>query len=544
MRLKIDRRILGIIVVMAAGLVSFLQGYWSLTRWRSFSPDSRNYVNVAENLLKGRGFVQDTVGLGEVRLVVPLTIPQPFGVHGPVFPLSIAVLSRLGLDATDAALLIPALAHAGLLLTVFLLMRRLYETRVGLWALLLLLLSDPLRQITTAAWAEPLALLWLLLSLLALARGALQPPGNVFWLAVAGILAGLAFATRYPLAIGLPIGLLIVTRIKDWHGSVKRAVAYSIGFAIVAAPTLWRNLIATGHLMGNERNPSDISFFENLRQCASVLFERYAIRSGWSEDARLQAAALAAIVVLLAVRLARTNVFARLGELFLAPGRIALVLWFFGYAAFLVFQRTLFSFDSLNVRLLSPAHLFLMCLVSVALDAALRLSPQWIAGIILAACLGRGAILAKAIHETTPVARRPNAAASERRRWIKRHTTPDDLIIGQRCTDLPFYLGRPCLHFSQAPEMRHVTRDDIHRALVEACPRYRAIYLVLQKDCRSHDDWRERYGDYITDLYFGRHESDPNVTEVARLEDGVVFELSCRRIFSPARRRRDDKGKT
>jgi hypothetical protein len=524
---NLKRRIPGVVVVTAVVAVSCLQGYWSLTRRRSFSPDARNYVNVADNLLRGRGFVQDTVGLGEIRLVVPLTIPQPFGVHGPVFPLLIAASTWLGLDTKDAALLIPSLASATLLLLVFLFVRRLYDMGVALWVLVLLLLSDPLRQIAASGWAEPLALVWLLLSLLLLTRHTPDVSRGPAPLLTAGALAGLAFATRYPLLVALPIGALLLLRVEDWRGSVRRVALYTLGFGLMAIPVVLRNVVATGHWMGNPRNPSTVSLFENLGQSAKILFGKYAPPTGWSGDVQLQIAVWLVVGLALLARLRRGGGVTRLRELFLAPGRVVLVLWFLGYTAFLIIQRTLVSFDYLNARLLVPAHLFLMCLLAVALDASLRLRPRWIAVFLLAVCVGRGASLARDIIDTAPAARKPDAAASERRRWIKRQTSSADLIIGQRCTDVPFYLGRPCLHFSQAPEMQHVSYDDICRVLAEACPRYRNVYLVLQTDRSGEEEWLTRYGRFVTDIYFGRLDPYPNVSEAARLEDGVAFKLAC-----------------
>ena len=188
-------------------------GVLSLTRERRFTADSRNYVNVARNVLEGRGLVQDTAGFGEGRFPTRVRLPQPYGVHGPLFPLAIAGLAAAGLPAEDAALLIPVLCAGLTLAGAVLLLLRLYDRETALWGAALLVASYPLAFLARTAWSELLAVAALFGSLLLLlARPPRSAPARL--LALAGVLAGLAFAARYPLAVTGPLGALL-----SWAGT-------------------------------------------------------------------------------------------------------------------------------------------------------------------------------------------------------------------------------------------------------------------------------------------------------------------------------------
>lgn len=512
--------------VLAVGAVVVLAGFRSLTRERRFSPDSRNYINAAENLLRGRGLAQDAVGLGAARIPLRFEVPQPLCVHPPGYPLAIAAVSGLGVEPSDAALLVAIAAYPAILALAFALMRRLYDLSTACWAAVLLLVSAPLRQITTVAWAESLALALLLASLWVALRREPQQTGVLDWLA-AGLLAGLAFGTRYPLLVGLPIGVLLAFRRGEALPSLRRASHFCLGFSLVAGPIVLRNLTRTGFLTGNERNPSTIPLLDNVVVSVKVLLGEVVASGGGPLGRALQAGLLAALLVALLWRTRGSGAGPRLAALFLAPRRRALVLWLAAYSLFLIAQRSRVSFDALNARLLSPAHLFLMLLAAVALGTLLPQSPRLGAALVLLASLGPAAEHAHALATREPVHMARPAGPSARRRWVKTHVTERDLIVGQRCGDLAFLQGRPCLYFSRYPEMLPVTWADLLAIRGEACGRYENVYLLLFKEDADEARWARDYGPFIADLAYGRLSGYPGITELARLEDGSAFGVAC-----------------
>jgi hypothetical protein len=135
----------------------------------------------------------------------------------------------------------------------------------------LLVVSAPLRQVTGVAWAEAVAIALLGSLCLALWRPPSEQPLRV-WTA-AGLLGGAAFATRYPLVVGLPIAALLALHDRDWRGTLRRALAYALGFGPVLAGIVYRNLLRSGFLAGNDRNPSTIPVLE-----ASPVYRRNFVR--------------------------------------------------------------------------------------------------------------------------------------------------------------------------------------------------------------------------------------------------------------------------
>ncbi len=510
---------------LAIVLLAVLQAHWSVTRLRKLTPDSLNYIDVAENLLAGRGLVQDAVGYGEGRFPTRFQIPQPMGVHGPLYPLAIAGLGKLGVAPRDAAFYIPAAGFLGIVLLAWVLMRRLYDGETGLWAVLLLSVSFPLREMATTAWSEPLALSMLLVSLLLL----LPPPTRPGTprLLLAGLFAGLAFATRYPLVVAVLFGGLLLLRRDGAKPNLRRLVGYGLGFSAVAGPIVVRNLVNTGLLTGAVRNPSTVGFADNLWDGVRILFGEYLASRRAHPGAELpQEVAATVLLLLLAVRLTRRHAFTRL---FISNGRIVLLLWAVGFSAYLIVQRSVTHFDYLHPRLLSPAHLFLTLLAAVALREILPIGRGWVAALVTVAALSQSVPLARRIATTPRTPRRPQAYLTARHRWLARHTTPDDLIIGMRCLDVPFLLGRPCLYFSSYPEMLHVTYQDICQVARQACPRYRELILSLEGDGTDGERGAEAFGPFIDDLSRGRLAPYPAIELRARVENGSFFRIVCAR---------------
>ena len=104
----------------------------SLVRVRTFSADSMNYVDVARRVAAGDGLVQSTGGFNQpFYLSSDLDLPAAFTAQPPGYPLAIAFLSRLGIEAADAALVVSALAYAAILLLVYLLGQRIGGSAAG-----------------------------------------------------------------------------------------------------------------------------------------------------------------------------------------------------------------------------------------------------------------------------------------------------------------------------------------------------------------------------------------------------------------------------
>jgi hypothetical protein len=180
--------------------------------------------------------------IGGAIAVLPARLRQALFEKAPVPP-----------DGFGADYLLLVLAIALLWLAAwmtFLLGRRLFDRSVGLVAALGLLLSASIWAQTVAVNGMPLMMVLLLGLFQALARGEETPvAGKPTWLwsLVAGSACGLMFLCDYPAGfVVLPV--LVYTGLR-YKGSTRglALLGVALGFALVAAPWMVRNIGLTGN---------------------------------------------------------------------------------------------------------------------------------------------------------------------------------------------------------------------------------------------------------------------------------------------------------
>jgi hypothetical protein len=504
-----------VVLVLALAL---LEGYWSLTRRRRFSSDSMAYVNAAANLLAGRGLAHDMLGFNQAELPRRLLFPEPFTIQGPLFPILIAAVSLTGCTPADAALLLPALAYPGILAAAFFLTKRLYDQRSALAALLLLALSYPLRYVSVAAWADGPGILLLLLSLLLLLRRAPAQAGRAGLLA-AGLVGGLAFAVRYPLIVSLPVGMLLLADRDGVRRLAARCAWFALGFALVAAPVVARNLSLTGRLGGGSRGAATATLSGNLLAASQVLLgELWAPAASDAPQAWLLTAALLLAVVACRKLPLRS---------WLENRRFLLALFPAAYLAFMAAVRSLFYID-MDVRLMAPAHVFLACLAGALLAASVPLSPRALFGLLAMALLLRcGAAWARLSDPRAPAPRRI-VRESPAMRFVRAALSERDLLIANNATHVTFFAERPTVALMARPYARAATFEELASLRDQACAREADSYLLLvEGGFRSREEWDAAYGPFVADLMSGRLEGYPGVTEHRRFPEGLLFKLGC-----------------
>ena len=148
--------------------------------------DSAFYIEGADNLLAGKGYVR-TSGGGEVKPVTHFP---------PLFSLLLAGVSLTGMELLEAARLLVTLLFE---ITILLVGLSVYQiSRSFIFALLgafLLATSDVFLGVYSMALSEALFLPLMLAAFLTLSRGLERP--SLGWLVGAGVLLSLATLTRY-----------------------------------------------------------------------------------------------------------------------------------------------------------------------------------------------------------------------------------------------------------------------------------------------------------------------------------------------------------
>ncbi|MBS0658999.1 MAG: hypothetical protein JSR82_12230 [Verrucomicrobia bacterium] len=490
-----------------------LGAYLAVVGWQSWSaprlsPDSLNYVTVARAVAAGQGLQQPTLGFNQPGFAPDAAIPTPFTGQAPGYPLAIAAVAALGPSADQAAALVALLGWAALLGAMFLCAREVGGREAGWWAVGLLLLQAPVRRLAMYAWSETMACAFLLGGVWLLLR---RRP------LLGGMLAGLAFATRYAL---LPAGLLAGCCLLIWaRGRAERlraAAAYGVGLALPTAVVLGRNRALSGYLLP-PANASDLGFEENLWQGSQALVECLLgglFGTGWE----MGLLALCALMALVAV----TRRPAALRPV-LAEGRWSLWVWPLGYFGFLVLQRTWTHFDELGPRLVAPTALGVTLPLALLLPVLWPRGARW-AGAAACACLA--AVLVAEARKLPP----PERAAPRPARMalVQAHLRPGDLLVGDDVIGLVHALRLPAaVNFSRHPYSDRPSYEFLDALRRGQSGRFRRLYLVLGRDGKTPELWELAFGSCFADLVRGQEARYPGIRLLAQDAEGWLFALEA-----------------
>lgn len=209
-----------------------------------FTTDSDAYLDVAANLLAGRGPTQTVVDFWRPGL------PDPLGMWPPLYPVAVAAFAGLGVPLALAGRLVGALGYVAFALAFHALARRAGGRGLALVSTIVVLLGPGLAQVGSSAWSEGLYLFFLTSGLVAAFRLGQRPPPSATPVAAAlgsGLLLGLAADTRY-----LGIALVPLLGVLLWHARVRgrTLAAWGAGAALPIVLWLGHNLAAFGRPLG------------------------------------------------------------------------------------------------------------------------------------------------------------------------------------------------------------------------------------------------------------------------------------------------------
>ncbi len=215
------------------------------------SYDSINYITAGQNLFNGDGF---GALAGETFT------------HFPLYPLLIAGFMLFGLDAEQAARLIPILSFALLVFPVFYIGKAIGGIRAGYVACLICLVLTHMLWLATWAWPDMTCILFSALATLFLIKFSQTPQPDSRTLFIAGLFTGLAIATRFSAVALIPVGLLAIVVRGNWgtfqvsnnslalaigakqpcRKTLQWALLFLAPCILLIVPWLVRNLVATG----------------------------------------------------------------------------------------------------------------------------------------------------------------------------------------------------------------------------------------------------------------------------------------------------------
>jgi len=359
--------ILLLLAIAAGGMFALLQGTPS---GLGLVNDSAYYIEGADNLLAGNGYVR-TSGGGELK---------PITHFPPLFSLLLAAFSLTGLELLPAARLLMTLLFGLTILLTGLSVRMIIHSAVwGLVGAFLLASSDVFLGVYSFALSEPLFLALMLAAFLTLAH--ILERRDLGWLALSGFLLSLAILTRYA-GLSLAITALISVTLFLWPHPWKAVGALLAG--AVPLPIAWLaysryvpGAEAVGNRLVSWHPPALRSLFEATKNLLTWLAPDDLLKT---LPIFGQLLSLVSLLLLPALLLGLGWWFWRQHQPEATASSaltILLALQVPVYLGFLVVSLTLFDASTpLNERILSIAYLPMLVLFAGGLGWAWR----WLAG--------------------------------------------------------------------------------------------------------------------------------------------------------------------
>lgn len=483
----------GRMVVVLTVILCALFAFNSLTRFRSYSPDSMNYVDVARNVLAGKGLVQSAIGYNHPKFLGAGKWPEPFIAQPPLYPLAVAALGFVGLEPAAGALLLPALAFGGIVLAGALLAFRCGGMASALLAAAALSWYFPLNDVCRRAWSDGVGTLFVTLGLALLVPFFDDRRSRARRALALGLVCGLAFATRYALAAFavFSFAALCIATWRDWRETARNMCAWVAGALPLPALIMTHNYRSAG-LLFPLHNPSTATLMDLLRDMGLVVLQY---------TNRLETAGLAAgiaAILLLGIYL-RENV----GRASPPAGARLILGWIVWYLCFVIWQRFRLHFDDISPRLLLPALAPVAVMVAIWIGGGVRKRAM---NVLRIASFG-GLFLAAAretmvLATTQPVEVASRIMRSPRLQFVKQHVGPDDLVIGNDPLDVVFYLRHVnVISFSPHPYTQYADHDALVQFLAANRSRYRNAFIVF-RDFNGGDPARihAQFGPFIGNL--------------------------------------------
>jgi hypothetical protein len=343
-----------------AGL--FIVLVMTLPKGIGLSPDSVAYISTAENLVGGRGLIDESL--------------RPLISWPPFYPLLIALFHYFGVGVRTAASLVNAIFFGLLIaLSAWWLLRRLRSTWLALAGTGAIMLSFATLRVADFAWSETVFTTLLVGCLILLDQFVASPRVSTF--IGAAVCAALGALTRYAGVLVIMGGALVLLTAgaAPLQRRVRRAVVFAVIAIVPLGLLLVRNFVKYSTFAGR-RSSAKLPITKLLARLATVAGE-------WFLPARVPAVIVGAagllILTWLALVLVRTNSP--------RPPHFVPLLMGLAYLGLMLIVAALVQFQPLNNRLLAPGLAPLaLALFAIASSASGRdRSVAVVVGLVLVA---------------------------------------------------------------------------------------------------------------------------------------------------------------
>lgn len=493
----------------------------SVIRNYEFSYDSINYLQVANNIANGKGITGTAIGFNQsLNLDSDPSIPSPYIAQPAVYPILLAAFIQMGISALNAARVVSLVSITAILAGLYGFYWLVGKRSVAWLPLLFLAWFAPFREVIGFAWTEPLALAFLIWSLLIYLVHDRYPHWWLFPLS--GFLAGMAAGTRFVIALLFVVYLvdLFVQRhpIKE---IIKRSTLLFTAGAVTIVPTIIYNFISSGRILPAQL-PTEKTFWVNLTDVFTAIFSQVFYKFN-----------LLLCIGLVFLLLVGWILIRRSGQVF---GKIdpikwhylrLLIFWCTGYLVVLLIQRSITFFSPLNSRILIMITVWMLLGLCLWLVILYQKKQIWLNVFCLLLCLVAIASETYTLFTIPVMDPIVELASSPRIKWLKKHTSEQDLIIGDNSVDVALILGNPSISFSAEPYTYPLEYVPLVRYLDRHCGEYPQMYMAIQHLVHRGTEYDKKFGAFIADLAVGRNEGYPEFTRIKSPDDLVVYQVSC-----------------
>lgn len=338
----------------------------------TFSPDSVEYLSVAQHLLEGKGvYTAASITLSSFKdaSATAWVEASPFVQYAPLYSVLIALVSKVTqIDLVTSAWYIALIGGAVFLVASAWLVRSCSLFRpLTLFGWLLLLLAPSFWANYTMLLSETLFLPLSVIFLMTLNRYLLQP--RFGWLALASLLAAAASLTRYNGLVTIAVGaiFLLLQRTLPLLHRVRHVLFFTLVSALPLIGWLGRNWYVSGTLLG-ERGSSRLSALEALSYTTLEIWSWFLPFRSQAVQPELRVALLFVFAVFLALYVVLRWRYASVvgaGEPFRRVTRMSDIAasFFTLQVGSVVVSEIMAGIDWPNRRLLAPAWVPFLCVL-------------------------------------------------------------------------------------------------------------------------------------------------------------------------------------
>lgn len=320
------------------------------------TPDSLSYLEVSHQIASGMGLTISNFSLFDMQLVEFTTWP-------PLFPLILA--------SGIAPLWIQAMLIGAIGMITYRIFHHLLKQNIPLSILMSLScsLTFPMLVDASYVWSETLSILFicmLIYSLTKICIGSYRTP----W-AMAVVFIALAIYARYSMFLLVP-GMMISLLAAPINRSLRIKLSLITPFAVLLliSPLIIHSYFSTGHISGAQRGPSGLNILDNFNDAISNTFTTFIFKENapWNEFFFICLLALASVAIY-SIKYERQGKNKTLNNSITPSIRVVKISFILALSYFvgMIVLRTIFSFDQLDTRLMSPVAYLLSTAICAGL---------------------------------------------------------------------------------------------------------------------------------------------------------------------------------